>query len=267
MEHHHLTGHWEPNTHLPFEEERWLSTSSRTRSSRSRTRRPDRATRTWRPTPGAVSITTVGAEVDVTAFSSTGHVERLGGLIDGSIDIDFFQDFDADSVYDTLKEELGKVIEIKVKPVDDTTAATNPEWTIKALVTEVPVHLRRRRRGQLVQRVVAVLRGAVHSDYTLMSGDDTIKFDRFESKHESDKKPQEFTMNFGSIAGPRSPVQAPVGYRAQPAGRLASLVPGMARPASVTARRSASGRTGTWAWSGSSARRPPSDEGPTEADD
>ena len=90
------------------------------------------------PNTRSVSITTVGAEVDVTAFSSTGHVERLGGLIDGSIDIDFFQDFDADSVYDTLKDELGEVIEIKVKPVDDTTAATNPEWTIKALVTEVP---------------------------------------------------------------------------------------------------------------------------------
>ena len=33
-----------------------------------------------------------------------------------------------------------------------------------------------------------------------MSGDNTITFDTFLSKHEGDKKPQEFTPNFGTLA-------------------------------------------------------------------
>ena len=59
----------------------------------------------------SVSFTRVAGEVDCTNARSDGKVERIAGLFDGSVDIDWQQDFTdsgADSkVFDTLKDLLG----------------------------------------------------------------------------------------------------------------------------------------------------------------
>ena len=63
------------------------------------------------------------------------HKPRIGGLTDGSIEIEFYQDYDG-SVWDALKDELGKTITINTRPSKtDTVSATNPEMEVKCVVT------------------------------------------------------------------------------------------------------------------------------------
>ena len=85
----------------------------------------------------SVSFTEVAGEVDATAFGDD-NIVRLGGLKDGSIDIDWQQDFDASEVYATLNPLLGTTTTVTVKPTDAATSATNPEKSVSVLVTEVP---------------------------------------------------------------------------------------------------------------------------------
>ena len=82
----------------------------------------------------AVTLDITREEQDVTAFGSTSR-QRIAGLQDASISLDFHQDFGASSVDATLFPLMGSIATVVVKPTGGTTSATNPAYTVEALVT------------------------------------------------------------------------------------------------------------------------------------
>ena len=83
----------------------------------------------------AATINTTAAEVEVTAFSNT-HVQRVSGLKDASVSLDFHQDFGSGSVHSILEPLLGSYATVTIKPTAGSVSATNPAVTMSALVTE-----------------------------------------------------------------------------------------------------------------------------------
>jgi hypothetical protein len=83
----------------------------------------------------AATINTTAAEVETTAFGNT-HVQRVSGLKDASVTLDFHQDFGAGSVHATLEPLLGSYATVVIKPTSGSVTATNPSVTVSALVTE-----------------------------------------------------------------------------------------------------------------------------------
>ena len=68
------------------------------------------------------------AELETTAFGSTTRT-RIAGLKDWSLDIEFNQDYAASKVDATLYSLVGAAsFAITYKPVNTTTASTNPEF-------------------------------------------------------------------------------------------------------------------------------------------
>lgn len=87
---------------------------------------------------GSVTLTEAYAEVATTAFGDTA-VTRIAGLGDHSISLDFHEDFAATEVHATIAPLVGSTTSIIVKPVNETTSATNPSFTMTVLVTEWPL--------------------------------------------------------------------------------------------------------------------------------
>ena len=83
-----------------------------------------------------VTLKTSADDLDTTAMSSTGYRSRIGGLKEGELGLEFNGDFASGSVDATLFAALGTVVAATVKPVNTTTAATNPEYQFNVLVTE-----------------------------------------------------------------------------------------------------------------------------------
>tara|TARA_R110002096_G_scaffold40770_3_gene110796 strand:+ start:1232 stop:1642 length:411 start_codon:yes stop_codon:yes gene_type:complete len=83
----------------------------------------------------AVTFDITAAEQEVTAFGDT-FVQRIGGLKDASISIDFHQDFGASSVDDTLFPLLGTAVAVVALPQGGTVSATNPSYTGTFLCTQ-----------------------------------------------------------------------------------------------------------------------------------
>lgn len=83
----------------------------------------------------AVTLDITAEEQETTAFGNSFR-ERIGGLKDGSVSLDFHQDFGASSVDATLFPLLGGTSEIVVTPTSGTVSATNPSYTFTCLVTQ-----------------------------------------------------------------------------------------------------------------------------------
>lgn len=83
----------------------------------------------------AVTLDITAEEQETTAFGD-GYRTRIGGLKDGSITLDFHQDFGAGSVDATLFPLLGTQATVVIKPTSGTVTATNPSYTALALVTQ-----------------------------------------------------------------------------------------------------------------------------------
>jgi len=83
----------------------------------------------------AVTLDVSAAEQEVTAFGDT-FVQRISGLKDASISLDFHQDFGAASVDATLWPLLGSNATVVIAPTSGGTSATNPAYTGVFLVTE-----------------------------------------------------------------------------------------------------------------------------------
>lgn len=83
----------------------------------------------------SVEVSLEADELETTAFGD-GWRTRIGGLKSGSVSVDFFQDFGAASVEATLYPLLGTVATVVVTPSSGTVTATNPSYTIPALVTQ-----------------------------------------------------------------------------------------------------------------------------------
>lgn len=83
----------------------------------------------------SVTITTEYDDVDFTSFGAT-LKEHGKGMGDGSIEIDFFQDFAAASVDATLWpiSQASTSVPIVVKPTSAATSTTNPQYTMQGLL-------------------------------------------------------------------------------------------------------------------------------------
>lgn len=85
----------------------------------------------------SVSWTETAAELETTAMGDS-NVTRIGGQKDGSMTVEFHQDFAASSVYATLQPLLGTVTTVTVKPTSGAVATDNPSHSVSVLVTELP---------------------------------------------------------------------------------------------------------------------------------
>jgi hypothetical protein len=83
----------------------------------------------------SVTLDITADEIETTAFGST-YRTRIGGLKDGSVSLDFHQDFGAGSVDSLLFPLMGSTVAVKIAPTSGTVSATNPEYRFTALVTQ-----------------------------------------------------------------------------------------------------------------------------------
>ena len=86
----------------------------------------------------SVTVTESYSEVATTAFGDTA-VTRIAGLGDHSISLDFHEDFASAEVHRTIYPLISGTTQVVVKPVNETTSATNPSFTMTVLVTEWPL--------------------------------------------------------------------------------------------------------------------------------
>lgn len=86
----------------------------------------------------SVTWTESAAELETTAMGDS-NVTRIGGLKDGSVSIEFHQDFGASSVYATLYPLLGTTTTVELTPTSGSLSATNPKHSASALVVELPI--------------------------------------------------------------------------------------------------------------------------------
>jgi hypothetical protein len=90
-----------------------------------------------------IASVTLGSTYDVldtTAFGG-GNVpqaarDRIAGLVDNSVTLEFHQDFAAGEVEATIYPLLGTVAAVRVQPVNGAISATNPEYQFNALISE-----------------------------------------------------------------------------------------------------------------------------------
>ncbi len=83
----------------------------------------------------AVTLDINAEEQETTAFGDEWR-ERIGGLKDASVSLDFHQDFGASAVDTNLYPLLGGTAQIIIKPTSGSATATNPSYTFTALVTQ-----------------------------------------------------------------------------------------------------------------------------------
>jgi hypothetical protein len=83
----------------------------------------------------SVELSQEADDLETTAFGSSWRT-RIGGLKQASLTLNFMQDFAAGSVDAVLNPLLGSIATVIVKPTSGTVTATNPTYTMTALVTQ-----------------------------------------------------------------------------------------------------------------------------------
>lgn len=83
----------------------------------------------------SVELSQEADDLETTAFGSSWRT-RIGGLKQASLTLNFMQDFGAGSVDATLNPLLGSIATVTIKPTSGTVSATNPTYTMTALVTQ-----------------------------------------------------------------------------------------------------------------------------------
>lgn len=83
----------------------------------------------------AVTFDVSAAEQETTSFGNT-YVQRVAGLRDASVTLDFHQDFGSSAVDQTLFPLLGSNATVVVIPNGTVVSATNPSYSGVFLVTE-----------------------------------------------------------------------------------------------------------------------------------
>lgn len=83
----------------------------------------------------AVTLDISADEQETTSFGKTFR-ERIGGLKDASVSLDFHQDFGGSAVDATLFPLIGGTVGIEIKPTAGSVSSTNPEYEFTALVTQ-----------------------------------------------------------------------------------------------------------------------------------
>ena len=83
----------------------------------------------------AITLEISAAEQEITAFGDT-FVQRISGLKDASISIDFHQDFGAGGIDAFFFDKIGLNMLAHIRPNSGAVSATNPEYRATFLVTE-----------------------------------------------------------------------------------------------------------------------------------
>ena len=84
-----------------------------------------------------VSLSSSADAIETTSFSSGGARERISGLKDNSVTIDFMQDFAAASVEATVYPLIGSTaVAFEILPNGTVVSATNPKYTGSLIVTD-----------------------------------------------------------------------------------------------------------------------------------
>ena len=83
----------------------------------------------------SVELSQEADDLETTAFGSSWRT-RIGGLKQASLTLNFMQDFAAGSVDATLNPLLGSIATVVIVPTSGTVTATNPSYTMTALVTQ-----------------------------------------------------------------------------------------------------------------------------------
>lgn len=73
--------------------------------------------------------------VETTAFGDGGWKRRTGGLKDASVKLSLQSDFAVGSIDSILWPLLGEIVTVRVRPRSGAVSASNPEYTVDALVT------------------------------------------------------------------------------------------------------------------------------------
>jgi len=83
-----------------------------------------------------VELKTSAADVTTTAFGSS-WTTRVAGLKDGTLTLNFNQDYAASTVDATLWPLLGTNATVVIKPTSSATGSANPAYTAICLVTDL----------------------------------------------------------------------------------------------------------------------------------
>jgi hypothetical protein len=85
-----------------------------------------------------VTSVTLSQSADSLETTAMGDSARtfIGGLTNGTVDIDFNADFAASKTEATIFPLVGTTTAVVVKPVDASVSATNPSYTFNVVVTE-----------------------------------------------------------------------------------------------------------------------------------
>jgi hypothetical protein len=83
----------------------------------------------------SVELAIESDDLETTAFGETFRT-RIGGLKQASLTLNFMQDFAAGSVDAILSPLLATLATVVIKPTSGTVTATNPSYTMTALVTQ-----------------------------------------------------------------------------------------------------------------------------------
>lgn len=81
----------------------------------------------------AVTLDVSSNEVETTSFGNT-YKTVVGGLISGSVKLDFYQDFAAGSVDATIWPLINTVGTVTITPTSGSVSATNPKYTAIVLI-------------------------------------------------------------------------------------------------------------------------------------
>ena len=91
----------------------------------------------WSTQVVKVEIDATVVDLDATAFGGSGWMQRVGGLKDGKIAIDFNQDFTATTGLDAVWFPfLGTLIAFEFRPTSGARSTANPAYTGTFLVDE-----------------------------------------------------------------------------------------------------------------------------------
>jgi len=84
----------------------------------------------------SVTLDVSSNEVDTTTFgtSSTVYKTVQGGIVSGSVKLDFYQDYAAGSVDATIWPLINTIGTVVIKPNGTVVSATNPSYTFNALI-------------------------------------------------------------------------------------------------------------------------------------
>jgi len=83
-----------------------------------------------------VELKTSANDITTTSFGST-WVTRVAGLKEGSVTLQFNQDYAASTVDATLWPLLGAQATVVIKPTSTAVSSSNPAYTAVALVTDL----------------------------------------------------------------------------------------------------------------------------------